>query len=378
MRFNVTTALGLSMSVLAFSSPAIAGEPSPQCGTRPTTIQLPANAKVVVEPSSPLNSSSNRLGKVFPVTVVRDVKMGGEVIIPRGTRAKGEVVRACQSPSHKREIAVSNFEIAGNPLELAVKLRREVLAAKSASASDRSDRRKSAFAEEARSSSFLTAGTKVLVEPSANIGSSLNRMAKTFPVTVLRDVKKNGEVVIPRGAKAIGEVVKRGSFGASGTPEIAVRNFEVGGQRLQIDAKFRQNVGKDVTVAAAPRALDRVAVKSGKPFLGTQSPARPLQLAEKQQKIIVKSRSIEEARGDEDSDDDLPTVAPGFSLTSADDDTAASGESSSSNTRLVRMAANESTRYLTREKNSVKDPEEKGKKASPFIVVSEPISEVLL
>ena len=54
-------------------------------------IQLPANSEVVLELNGELSSKTHRAGDKFSLTVAKDVVVDNQVVIPRGTRAIGQV-----------------------------------------------------------------------------------------------------------------------------------------------------------------------------------------------------------------------------------------------------------------------------------------------
>ncbi|MGZ8285937.1 MAG: hypothetical protein ACXW27_12185 [Allosphingosinicella sp.] len=54
---------------------------------------LPANSEVVLTMNETVSSRSHRLGEKFSLTVAQDVKVGGAVVIPRGTRAVAQITR---------------------------------------------------------------------------------------------------------------------------------------------------------------------------------------------------------------------------------------------------------------------------------------------
>lgn len=56
-----------------------------------TEIVLPANTEIVLTVNEAVTSSSHRQGDKFGLTVAQDVKANGAVVIPRGTRAVGQV-----------------------------------------------------------------------------------------------------------------------------------------------------------------------------------------------------------------------------------------------------------------------------------------------
>ncbi|MEA3002159.1 MAG: hypothetical protein QOH81_947 [Sphingomonadales bacterium] len=52
---------------------------------------LPANSEVIVALNEALSSDDKRLGDTFSLTVSQDVKANGAVVIPKGTRAVGQI-----------------------------------------------------------------------------------------------------------------------------------------------------------------------------------------------------------------------------------------------------------------------------------------------
>lgn len=56
-----------------------------------TEVVLPANTEVVLTVNEAVTSSSHRQGDKFGMTVAKDVTADGVVVIPRGTRAVGQV-----------------------------------------------------------------------------------------------------------------------------------------------------------------------------------------------------------------------------------------------------------------------------------------------
>lgn len=97
----------------------------------------------------------------------------------------------------------------------------------------------------------LPANTEILLSLNDNLTSKNAKEGDTFALSVVHDVLLNGYVVIPRGSRGVGEVVWRtgkGAFGKSGKMDVVLRYVEIGGQRLSIDGKFRQE-GDGNTVA---------------------------------------------------------------------------------------------------------------------------------
>ena len=72
-----------------------------------------------------------------------------------------------------------------------------------------------------------------------------------FPLSVAHDVKLGGFVVIPAGTRGMGEVTwktGKGAFGKSGKMDVELRYIELGGQRIPVEGKYRQE-GEGNTVA---------------------------------------------------------------------------------------------------------------------------------
>jgi len=72
-----------------------------------------------------------------------------------------------------------------------------------------------------------------------------------FKLTVAEDVMLSDYVVIPRGTPAWGKITwmtDKGAFGKSGKMDIELEYIEIGGRRIRIDGKFRQE-GEGNTLA---------------------------------------------------------------------------------------------------------------------------------
>lgn len=97
----------------------------------------------------------------------------------------------------------------------------------------------------------LPANTEILLRMNEEISTKQNDEGDTFYLTLVHDVLLNGFVVIPRGARATGEVkwkTGKGAFGKSGKLEIEIKYLEVGGRRVPLVGTFRQE-GEGNTVA---------------------------------------------------------------------------------------------------------------------------------
>lgn len=97
----------------------------------------------------------------------------------------------------------------------------------------------------------LPANTEILVRMNEELSTKKNEEGDTFYLTVVHDVLLDGFVVIPKGARATGELTwktGKGAFGKSGKMDIEIKYVEVGGQRVPLVGKFRQE-GEGNTVA---------------------------------------------------------------------------------------------------------------------------------
>jgi hypothetical protein len=97
----------------------------------------------------------------------------------------------------------------------------------------------------------LPGNTEVLLSMNEELSTKKNDEGDTFYMTVVHNVVHDGYIVIPKGARATGEVTWRtgkGAFGKSGKMEIELRYVEVGGKRVPLVGSFRQE-GEGNTVA---------------------------------------------------------------------------------------------------------------------------------
>lgn len=106
---------------------------------------------------------------------------------------------------------------------------------------------------------FLPANTEVVLAMNDTLTTKGGNLEEghIFYLTVASDVKIGDYVVIPKGARGAGEVTwKTGKavFGKSGKMEIELRYVEVGGQRINVEGKYRQE-GEGNTVAAVGAAI---------------------------------------------------------------------------------------------------------------------------
>lgn len=103
----------------------------------------------------------------------------------------------------------------------------------------------------------LPANTPIILSMNHELHSRHSREGETFPLTVVQDVAVDGQVVIPRGSRAMGEIVwrtGRGAFGKSAKMEVALRYIELGGRRIPLEGSYRQE-GEGNTAATVGAVL---------------------------------------------------------------------------------------------------------------------------
>lgn len=84
----------------------------------------------------------------------------------------------------------------------------------------------------------LRAGTPVPLMTLSEISSKTHKQGDRFEMAVSEDVLASGQVVIPRDARAIGEIAEhtaKGAFGRAGRLEIQLLHVEVAGRRIRLD-----------------------------------------------------------------------------------------------------------------------------------------------
>lgn len=115
------------------------------------------------------------------------------------------------------------------------------------------------IAEPATGPLVLPAGTEVPMKTLAEVSSKTNRQGDRFDLVVSEDVLVQGHVVIPRGARGVGEVTKlvpKGAFGKSGKLETRLLYVAVGNSRIRLDGRAadRGKSGTGATIATAVAA----------------------------------------------------------------------------------------------------------------------------
>lgn len=95
------------------------------------TLTIPSNTEVILRLSEDLSTKGGQInvGHVFNLTVAYDVRVGGVIVIPAGTPAKGEVTmrtgRAMFGKSGKMEIELRSVDLNGQRIPVTGKYRQE-------------------------------------------------------------------------------------------------------------------------------------------------------------------------------------------------------------------------------------------------------------
>lgn len=91
--------------------------------------ELPANTEILLSVNSEVTSTTHRAGDTFTMSVVSDVRIGDQVVIPRGTRAVGEVTwrtgRGAFGKSGKMNIALRYIDLDGTRIPVEGTYRQE-------------------------------------------------------------------------------------------------------------------------------------------------------------------------------------------------------------------------------------------------------------
>ncbi|MFA7585041.1 MAG: hypothetical protein WCY11_02435 [Novosphingobium sp.] len=100
--------------------------------------------------------------------------------------------------------------------------------------------------------------TAVHLTVNDEVSSKTVKEGDTFALSVSQDVVINDYIVIPKGTKAVAEITWRtgkGAFGKSAKMEFAFKHLELGGRRIPIEGKHRQegagNTGATIGTAVA-------------------------------------------------------------------------------------------------------------------------------
>jgi hypothetical protein len=119
-----------STPVLAQTNPLpIIAARLPQQAAQSRTLTLPANTELVVRLNNELSTKQNKEGDAFVLSVAQDVMKDGYIVIPRGSKAVGEVTwmtgKGAFGKSGKMDIEVRYAEVSGQRIPLVGKFRQE-------------------------------------------------------------------------------------------------------------------------------------------------------------------------------------------------------------------------------------------------------------
>lgn len=111
----------------------------------------------------------------------------------------------------------------------------------------------------AQGNAILPANTEVLLRMAEEVTTKGEawKEGDTFRLTVARDVKLGGYVVIPAGSPASGKITwltSRGAFGKSGKMDIELVSVDVDGRIILLNGTYRQE-GEGATMATVGGVL---------------------------------------------------------------------------------------------------------------------------
>jgi hypothetical protein len=108
---------------------ASASAPASDAPVAPHDATLPIGTEILLSMNSEINSTDNRQGDTFPLSVVNDIRVGDQVVIPRGTRAVGEITwrtgRGAFGKSGKMDVALRYIDLNGVRLPIEGTFRQE-------------------------------------------------------------------------------------------------------------------------------------------------------------------------------------------------------------------------------------------------------------
>ena len=125
-------AIFVSLPTIAQSqsqAPLLIAARLPQVPQPLKTLTLPANSELVVRLNSELSTKQSKEGDPFTLSVAQDVMKGGFIVIPKGSKAVGEVTwmtgKGAFGKSGKMEIEIRYAEVSGQRIPLVGKFRQE-------------------------------------------------------------------------------------------------------------------------------------------------------------------------------------------------------------------------------------------------------------
>lgn len=127
--------IGAALIAALTSTSLVAQDAVPQVAPPPVAViapmeaELPANTEVILAVNSEVTSTTHRAGDTFTLSVAQDVRIGDHVVIPRGTRAVGEITwrtgRGAFGKSGKMNIALRYIDLDGTRIPVEGTFRQE-------------------------------------------------------------------------------------------------------------------------------------------------------------------------------------------------------------------------------------------------------------
>lgn len=230
--------------------------------------QLPRDTPVALMVMREVSARTATPGTRFPLEVVNPVTVEGQVAIPAGARAWGEVVSVEPAGTDGRggqiEVRLLHVEAGGQQIRLegrsSTEARRSTrdmaamsatlgpfaLLAKGHEARIKAGERLTGFVADGTVEPALAKGivlraeTPVTLETLTLLSSENVTRGDSIALAVLDPVQIDGITVIPAGARAFGEVVMadpKSGFGVGGRLGIALLYVEVGGRIIRLDGQ---------------------------------------------------------------------------------------------------------------------------------------------
>lgn len=103
----------------------------------------------------------------------------------------------------------------------------------------------------------LPANSELTVTPNSEVSSKTMKEGDVFTISTVYDVMMNGYVVVPKGTRGQGKITWRtgkGAFGKSAKIDVTFEWLEIGGRRVVIEGKHRQE-GQGNTAATVGTVL---------------------------------------------------------------------------------------------------------------------------
>ncbi len=123
--FVAAAALGSS----GHAQTVINAKPVVKASSGTTGLTMPANTAVAVTFNEEVSSKTRKQGESFNLSVASDVVYKGYVVIPRGSRAMGQITyrtgKGAFGKSGKMEVEINSIDVDGNRISTTGKFRQE-------------------------------------------------------------------------------------------------------------------------------------------------------------------------------------------------------------------------------------------------------------